>query len=87
MPHQDPSSLSAADHLSPKAVIDDPPRQEASQSSLLRPFRSASPTQTLKLLRGLEDLQPRSEQHFIETVEKDRSSSEESSPMYQQFKA
>ena len=42
---------------------------------------------TLELLRDLENLKPRSEQYFIETWEKDRSSSEESSPMYLKFKA
>lgn len=45
-----------------------------------------SPVKTLKLLRDIDALQARSEQHFYETVEKDMSSSEESSPMYQKFK-
>ena len=45
-----------------------------------------SPVKTLKLLRNIENLQPRSEQNFMEVVEKDMSSSEESSPMYQRFK-
>jgi len=41
---------------------------------------------TLHLLRKIDSLQARSEQHFMETIEKDMSSSEESSPMYQRFK-
>lgn len=45
-----------------------------------------SPVKTLKLLRDIDSLQARSEQHFYETVEKEMSSSEESSPMYQRFK-
>ena len=51
-----------------------------------RPSRSVSPVKTFKLLRDIEKLHTRSEQHFIEVVEKEMSSSEDSSPMYQRFR-
>ena len=55
--------------------------------SILRPFRSVSPVKTFALLRDLEKLKPRSESCFIDPYERERSSSEESSMMYQRFKA
>lgn len=61
--------------------------EATSHESLLRPFRSVSPVKTLALLRDLENLKPRSESCFIDPYERDRSSSEESSMMYQRFKA
>lgn len=48
----------------------------------VRPSRSVSPVKTLKLLRMEENLQPRSEQNFVEPAEKDMSSSDESSELY-----
>ena len=61
--------------------------EATSHESLLRPFRSVSPVKTFALLRDLENLKPRSESCFIDPYERDRSSSEESSIMYQRFKA
>ena len=48
--------------------------------------KSVSPAKTMKLLREFENLKPRSEQNFTAVYEKDMSSSEESSPMYQKWK-
>ena len=54
--------------------------------SAVKQPRSVSPAKTMKLLRDFESIKPRSEQNFNSVYEKDMSSSEESSPMYQSWK-
>ena len=48
--------------------------------------RQTKPFQILGLLREYEGLKPRTEQYFHAPYEKDMSSSEESSPMYREWK-
>ena len=61
-------------------------RQSDAMQLNQRPSRSVSPVKTFKLLRDIEKLHTRSEQHFMEVVEKEMSSSEDSSPMYKRFR-